>query len=118
MKFSFFFSLFLLFQSWYLLLIPSLFLDEHPSTITNLTLYINLIFLLSLFMIFVIYRIQIKKSLQFFLSNFLIFIIFLGIVLSNFDFFLNSNVFKKILILSFCFVLISGIQFIIFRKKK
>jgi len=118
MKFSFFFSLFLLFQSWYLLLIPSLFLDEHPFTITNLTLYINLIFLLSLFMIFVIYRIQIKKSLQFFLSNFLIFIIFLGIVLSNFDFFLNSNVFKKILILSFCFVLISGIQFIILRKKK
>ena len=118
MKFGFFLSLFLLLQSWYLLLVPSLFLDEHYTTIRNLTLYVNLIFLLFLFIIFIIYRIRIKKLLQFFLSGFLIFIIFIGLVLSNFDFFLNSNIFEKILILSFCFVLILGIQFLIQKKEK
>ena len=44
MKNSFYLSIYLLFQSWILLLVPSLLNDEHYLTIFGLLIYLNLIF--------------------------------------------------------------------------
>ena len=87
MKSSFYLSIYLLFQTWVLLLLPSLLVDEHHLTIFGLLLYLNLIFLILIFFILNIFKLKINEHVQYFFTSIIILITFIGLVLSNLNFF-------------------------------
>ena len=117
MKTSFYFSIFLLFQSWILLLLPSLISDEHYLTILYLLLYLNLIFFLFLFIIYKIFKTKFDKNFQYFLTSIFVLSVFIGLVLSNLNFFLSLDPFLKLIIILISLILLYFVIFLIDKNK-
>ena len=117
MKYSFYLSIYLLFQTWILLLVPSLLNDEHHFTIFGLLLYLNLFFILLIFLIKKIFNLKIDKYIQYFLTSFIILITFIGLVLSNLNFFLYLGPTYKIIVILVSLIFIFFITHLIYELK-